>query len=951
MAALPDRLTAALAGRYQVERLLGSGGMADVYLAQDLKHARRVAIKVLKPELAAALGRERFLREIQLASTLQHPYILKLWDSGVAGDLLYYIMPYLEGDTLRQRLDREKQLPVEDALRITGEIAEALDYAHRQGVVHRDIKPENILFEGGHALVADFGIARAVGLAGGTKLTETGVTLGTSAYMSPEQVLGGAELDGRSDLYSLACVTYEMLAGQPPFTGATAESIVHQHVAAPPRSVSDLRATVSPGLAAVLALALAKAPADRHAGTAEFARALRTAATEPATIEAAANGVALWMRRPRLILGAIGLVAVAAGLFTWWIEFRGRAAVADPTKKDLILVARFEGPEDDPGLAPAVRNMITAVIDQSGIAATVTDADLRQALQTAGKPDSTMVDAALARELAYRRSIRAVLEGQVSRLGIGYSITSRLVDVESDRTLLSVSETAPDQGQLVRALERLGHRLRSGLGEQRAGLKASRPLLEVATPDFEAYRLFVRGFEARRRGDDLDALRLTRAALARDPDFGSAWRSLGVSLWNSGRRDSSRWAYEEASRHADRLGEWDQLDIEARLAFYRRDLPGQLHASERALQTNLTPTQLATTYNNRAEALSAADRHEEANESRLLSERVSPFGPSRVILANLVIGFARLGQFDEASKVVERIRDNGEVVARLELFRERWAAAESIAARVVSDSRQPLFRRLDCAVCAASGSAAQGRVARAIDYLRKARREARGAGGGTVVTDWVAVEAKLAAFAGLNAGELEAETATDTTFDSALSRAFRAMVSGRETAAEMARVLGDQRSRRADYSVRVALLEGWGALRSGRTQEGKSQLRALALQTGGPYYTWYENLDPIQQARWLLAGIYEREGKPDSAAVCLELLLAPVGRYRDLIPWRGFHYSFAHQRLVLLYARMGQVDAARRHLEAFDKAFTNPDPELRHLVDEAHAALAAAEAMGKGVTR
>jgi serine/threonine protein kinase len=226
VAGIRPSVSEAFHDRYRVERELGRGGMATVYLARDLKHNRLVALKVLHPELTAILGAERFLREIQIAANLNHPHILPLHDSGAVGEILYYVMPYVEGESLRDRLVREKQLPVDDALGIGQEVAQALDYAHRHGVVHRDIKPENILLEDGQAVVADFGIAHAISEAGGTRLTETGLTLGTPAYMSPEQAAGQSSLDGRSDLYSLGCVMYEMLVGEPPFTGPTAQAIM-----------------------------------------------------------------------------------------------------------------------------------------------------------------------------------------------------------------------------------------------------------------------------------------------------------------------------------------------------------------------------------------------------------------------------------------------------------------------------------------------------------------------------------------------------------------------------------------------------------------------------------------------------------------------------------------------------------------------------------------------------
>src|SRR5437773_6837774 len=264
--------------------------MATVYLARDLKHGRPVAIKVLRPEIAAALGPERFLREIEMAARLTHPHILPLHDSGQAGGALYYVMPYIEGESLRDRLEREGPLPLEEALRITREVASALSYAHSHDVVHRDIKPENILLSGGEAVVADFGIARAITAAAGRNLTETGIALGTPGYMSPEQASGGGPSDGRSDVYSLACVLYEMLVGEPPYTGPSAQVVIAKRFTDPVPSVRRLREGIPAAIDAAVSRALAKAAADRFATAAVFAEALAAPPAVPAPAHPSRSG-------------------------------------------------------------------------------------------------------------------------------------------------------------------------------------------------------------------------------------------------------------------------------------------------------------------------------------------------------------------------------------------------------------------------------------------------------------------------------------------------------------------------------------------------------------------------------------------------------------------------------------------------------------------------------------
>jgi eukaryotic-like serine/threonine-protein kinase len=318
MSAAVPRLAAALADRYRIERELGHGGMATVYLAHDLKHDRQVAVKVLRPELAAVIGAERFLAEIRTTANLQHPHILPLFDSGAVDGTVFYVMPFVEGESLRDRLSREKQLPIADAVRIASEVAGALDYAHRHRVIHRDIKPENILLHDGRALVADFGIALAATSAD-SRMTETGMSLGTPHYMSPEQAMGAPNLDARTDVYALGCVLHEMLTGEPPFTGPTAQAIVAKVMTADPEPVSTYRKTVPAHVEDAVTTALAKLPADRFAGAADLAAALGNAAfATPGTGRRAAIGVSGTGVSRRAfagvaILAAVLLVAAAIG--------------------------------------------------------------------------------------------------------------------------------------------------------------------------------------------------------------------------------------------------------------------------------------------------------------------------------------------------------------------------------------------------------------------------------------------------------------------------------------------------------------------------------------------------------------------------------------------------------------------------------------------------------------
>ncbi len=342
--AASDRFWSALEGRYVVERELGVGGMATVHLARDVRHGRHVALKVLHPELSAVIGPERFLKEIELTASLQHPHILPLFDSGDANGQLFYVMPFVEGETLRSQLDRETQLPVADALRLACEVADALQYAHERGVVHRDIKPENILLQGGHALVADFGIALAVQSAGGQRMTQTGISLGTPQYMAPEQAMGERSVDRRADIYALGAVLYEMLAGEPPFTGPTAQAIIARVLTTEPPALNAVRKAVPDRVAAAVHRALQKLPADRFSDAHAFAAALSGAEVVP---DLAPHREHVDTRRwtaPRRVLALCGMT-LAFGVLGGWAIARGFAYAQSPAVTALTISSILPPPE------------------------------------------------------------------------------------------------------------------------------------------------------------------------------------------------------------------------------------------------------------------------------------------------------------------------------------------------------------------------------------------------------------------------------------------------------------------------------------------------------------------------------------------------------------------------------------------------------------------------------
>ena len=503
---LLESLREALADRYAVERELGRGGMATVFLAEDRKHHRSVAIKVLHAELTAALGAGRFLREIEIAARLQHPHILPLYDSGAAAGLLYYVMPYVEGESLRDRLTREKQLPQDDALRIATEVAGALAYAHSRGVVHRDIKPENIMLSGGTAVVADFGIAHAVTAAGDRQhLTQTGTVIGTPAYMSPEQATGSTEIDGRSDQYSLACVVYEMLVGEPPFTGPTAQAVIARHsldMVSPP---SIVRSTIPDAVEAAILRALAKLPVDRYATTALFAEALNapsaaTGAVRRATLERGlARPQSKWWR----VVPVAAAVAVVGGYLV--VRSLGPARVASGGGLDPrhVAVLYFADDSKDHTLGYLADGLTEALIEELRPVPSLTVISRNG---VAPYSDPGVPPDSVARALKVGTIVRGDVE--LAGGGRGFRVFVRLIDGASGADFKRASFEQPAGAVLAirdSLAQRVAEFLRARLGEE-VRLREQ----QASTHSIVAWSLVQQGerarkdAEARLQADDMD---------------------------------------------------------------------------------------------------------------------------------------------------------------------------------------------------------------------------------------------------------------------------------------------------------------------------------------------------------------------------------------------------------------------------------------------------------------
>jgi tetratricopeptide (TPR) repeat protein len=981
MTDLLDRLKTALSDRYAIERELGRGGMATVYLAEDLKHHRSVALKVLRPELAAALGPERFLREVEVTAKLTHPHILTLIDSGEADGSLYYVMPYIEGETLRARISREGQLPLDDALQITREVAAALSYAHSHDVIHRDIKPENVLLSAGEAVVADFGIARAITEAGGEHLTETGISIGTPAYMSPEQASSEQRLDGRSDVYSLGCVLYEMLAGEPPYTGPTAQAIVAKKLSDAVPRVSVVRERVPSSVEAAIDQALAKAPAHRLATAQQFVDALAVtpapAAAEsvsrPAVGTLSGTGVGLlvltrvfvlllglpdWLWEGAIALVAIGVPALLLGEWQVWGKQRrwltprralitsgavllvlglsgagyltsrtlGIGPFATPISRGALesqvrlVLADFVPVGADTNLADAVTELVRTDLLPSPVVHTLPPANVRNALSRMHLGIGRL-DAETAEQLAQREGLAAVIEGELRRVGGQYLLLARLTAAVDGAVLVSELETARDSNDLISAAQRLSRKLRERIGENLRNIRASDPLPQVTTASLPALVAYTAARRAEfLTGDRARAIRLFQEAIARDTTFAMAYLMLSAVYGNDGQAAPARAAAERAYQFRDRLSEIERLFVEA---FYH-GARGDLVAEEEPLR------------------------------------RMLELDPGYVSALN-VFSDLRLQQrrFAEAESLALRALDLGSPgyvaawnAVQAQVAQQRFAAARSVLARappgqVIAELRGEVliakrdfpaaFAHYDSlrhegggyALVLARLALVQGRLAEAerqwsgVHSLWWPLYDLRYYG-----TDIASVSRRLdAVLAGLGWDSRPPEDRETWLLIPVLAELGR-LAEARQRFAEW-KALGSADPRLPEY---VDYCEGSIALAEGKLESAAAAfLRWHSAPFSTTTYIYNRGLVEAAEA-------FDRLGRADSAIVLYERALTlPT---LEGLSYETLWYPFVLQRLGQLHESLGHRDRAIDYFSQFIDLWKDADPKLQPQVEEAREALA-----------
>ncbi len=658
---------------YRIERELGGGGMSRVFHATEVALGRPVAVKVLPPELSQGVSQERFRREIQMAASLQHPHIVPLLAAGEAGGALYYSMPMVDGESLRDRYKSGRSIPVADQIRILHDVAEALAYAHGRGVIHRDIKPDNVmLVNDTHALVVDFGVAKAITSArdadkpvphvGDATLTSAGIALGTPSYMAPEQAAADPDADHRLDIYALGALGYEMLRGEPLFAGLSPAGVLAAQVSRSPEPL-ERAAHVPASFYDVVERCLAKAPVDRFQSASEVSQALDAVQADLLFATPSSGGTRIGRQTPagssgarprsrvRVLMQAALVVLAVTGVATVAVQGLSRGLVDGRTLKerDALLVAGFS--DSGSGLGAVITDALRTDLTQSPLVRVVQPVSVREALERMQRDPGTPVDSSLAHEVAAREGIAAYVVGDVTPVGRGFQLTARIMSTDSGYVLAAVRASAADSGDVITAIDRLSKGLRERLGESLRELRAAPPLARVTTSSLEALRQYTIAVDAIDvRGDYPRGYRLLEEAIRQDSTFAMAMRKLSVALTNRGQQpDRARQLLEQAMRHSDRLTPIERFLLEG--SWYsgvgpQRDLARAIGAYESVLAIDSGDLRalnnLAIVYMDRAEYARA--------ESLLL--RAVRGGASALQYSNLVDVQIAQGNLDAARLTV-----------------------------------------------------------------------------------------------------------------------------------------------------------------------------------------------------------------------------------------------------------------------------------------------------------
>jgi tetratricopeptide (TPR) repeat protein/tRNA A-37 threonylcarbamoyl transferase component Bud32 len=1030
---LRTRLDAALGSSYRIEKELGGGGMSRVFLADEVELGRQVVIKVLPPEMAASVNQDRFRREVQLAARLQHPHIVPLLAAGSAGDVLYYVMPYIKGESLRAKLVREGELPVGETVRILREVSDALAYAHAEGVVHRDIKPDNVMISSGHALVTDFGVAKAVtASAGESGLTSLGMALGTPAYMAPEQAAADPHVDHRADLYALGAMAYEMLAGQPPFTAPTAQALLAAQVTQTPERVGVRRPTVPAALDALVMRCLEKRPADRWQQAGELLPHLDalltpsggTAPTGAIPPISSGTEAALRQAHPVRVAVLFGIAALAVLTTTWWLVqklglpdwvvlaagallvlglpimlFAARnerrrllarsqgAAVPAPTgligrlstvrgalaggglaftglvvgaaafmalrtagvgpfatlvtagkfkERDRLVVAEFQTAPEDSAIAASITEALKIDLGQSPMVRLLEGRQIAEALVRMQKPTGTRLDAATAQDLAQREGAKAVVAGEVSRLGAGYVLSVRLVSTADGATLLGARESAADQAQLIAAVDRISKKLREGIGESLQSIRSGEPLEQVTTASLEALRLYTQAQAAVDAGRIGEPVRLFEQAIALDSGFAMAWRKLAVELFNQ-RVDPARQLY-AAKRAYDLRERLPRSEADLATAYYFQSTgnrPEAIQAYERMLAT--WPDHGAAR-NNLALLLNQEQRYPEAE--RMLRAAVDSGATTRAIFDNLIDAQLFQHEYAAAESTVARYartvpgaREQRNYFASNVAFTTgRYDQARQLYDSL-GQSSNPAWRRSGTEGTARL-LALQGRIREALQVLGRGRELATPPGA-AANGDRLGIEARIANIEAFTLGRPEDGIKR---LDAALARypldsvpvpnrgyPFLISVAAALGRSALAERLYAEFTRAIPESARRP--DGDAAWVEASLAEARGRWGEMLAQGRTAQQRWGCEVCSLPKVAWA----FERLNQPDSALAAYEQYLA-TPMYFDLQQETDIPLSL--RRLGELYERKGDKAKALEYYGRLVDLWKNADPELQPRVKD-----------------